>query len=179
MENVEIIQNLNILRLTLSDDGTFPNNSRLPLLIYRHVIKLPQENKARFLENLFAANDWVNAWVDGIYSYHHYHSTAHEVLGIFKGSARVQFGGTHWPTHSLEEGDVVIIPAGVAHKSIEMYDSFACVGAYPLGQQFDMNYGQMEEREKAFERIRSLETPMTDPVYGTDGPLISSWSGHN
>ena len=36
---------------------------------------------------------WLGAWVDGIYAFHHFHSTAHEVLGIVAGSASVILGG--------------------------------------------------------------------------------------
>ena len=45
------------------------------------------------MERAFAANGWSNAWRDGIFRYHHFHSTAHEVLGIAAGEVRVAFGG--------------------------------------------------------------------------------------
>ena len=41
----------------------------------------------------FAAHGWSNAWRDGIFGYHHFHSIAHEVLGIASGEVRVMFGG--------------------------------------------------------------------------------------
>ena len=41
----------------------------------------------------FAANGWLNPWRDGIFTYHHFHSTSHEVLGIAAGEVRVAFGG--------------------------------------------------------------------------------------
>src|SRR5205085_4017584 len=76
----------------LPDDGTFPN-SKLPLLLYRKALSSPEERLAAKFEQLFEANDWRGAWRNGIYDYHHYHSTTHEVLGVFRGSARVQLGG--------------------------------------------------------------------------------------
>jgi hypothetical protein len=36
---------------------------------------------------LFALNGWLGAWVNGVFSFHHFHSTAREVLGIVAGSA--------------------------------------------------------------------------------------------
>ena len=36
-------------------------------------------------EELFHGNGWGNGWRNGIFPFHHYHSTAHEVLGIAAG----------------------------------------------------------------------------------------------
>jgi uncharacterized protein YjlB len=99
-----------------TDDGQVPNNPHLPLIVYRAVLE-PGPRAAAACEALFAGNDWSAAWVDGIYAHHHYHSTAHEVLGIAVGSVRVQLGGENGKTVELCAGDVVVIPAGVAHKS--------------------------------------------------------------
>jgi uncharacterized protein YjlB len=67
------------------DDGAFPN-SPLPVLVYHEV---PEAGDARRCERLFAQNDWRGAWRNGIYSFHHFHSIAHEVLGVVRGSATV------------------------------------------------------------------------------------------
>ena len=78
---------------TLRDDGTFPNNEQLPLVLYRGAIRVTEGDPATTIEQVFAANGWGNAWRNGIFPYHHYHSTAHEVLGVACGTARVQLGG--------------------------------------------------------------------------------------
>lgn len=174
-EKIKAIQHVNIIRHMLSDDGKFPNNGLLPLLVYSQALELPPKGAGLIVEEVFESNGWTNSWQDGVYAYHHYHSTAHEVMGVFQGSARIQFGGPNGIALLLEKGDVVIIPAGVAHKSIDVYDNFMCVGAYPKGQEYDMNYGHEQEREKARENIRKLPLPVTDPVYGTHGPLQSNW----
>src|SRR5438093_5666036 len=85
----QLVAEPNVLAQQLQDDGTFPN-SRLPLLIYREAVLMPEHDPAAVFEQLFAANGWVGFWRNGIYSYHHYHSTAHEVLGVYSGSAKVQ-----------------------------------------------------------------------------------------
>jgi uncharacterized protein YjlB len=172
---IEAIQNINIVRHLFSDDGRFPNNALLPVLIYEKILQLPDHHAGKEVERIFKTNGWGNAWQNGVYDYHHYHSTAHEVLGVFQGSARIQFGGPSGKAILLEKGDVVVIPAGVAHKSIDVYDDFKCVGAYPRGQTYDINTGTEEEHERALETIRSLPLPETDPVYGTDGPLLTNW----
>jgi uncharacterized protein YjlB len=97
-----------------ADDGTVPNNP-LPLVVYRGA--LPESgDRAAFCEAMFARNGWPDSWRNGIHPYHHYHSTAHEVLGVARGSARVRLGGEQGQSVELRAGDVVVIPAGVAHK---------------------------------------------------------------
>jgi uncharacterized protein YjlB len=70
-----------------ADEGRFPN-SPLPLLVYRTA--LPPD--ADQMEKHCAANGWSNAWRNGIFDYHHFHSIAHEVLGVAAGWVDVQFG---------------------------------------------------------------------------------------
>lgn len=176
IDTANAVQHINILRYLLADDGTFPNNALLPLLVYRKVFNPSGSTDENTMKEIFESNGWVNSWKDGVYGYHHYHSTAHEVLGIIKGSARLQFGGPSGVSVFLERGDVVIIPAGVAHKNIGDDIDFECVGAYPEGQEYDMNYGKESERPEADENIRQLSFPETDPVYGADGPLIKNWT---
>ena len=75
----------------------------------------------------------------------------------------------------LKPGDVVIIPAGVAHKCLEHDKDFTVIGAYPAGQNYDMMKGRKDERPAADERIRSVPLPEADPVFGADGPLMRHW----
>lgn len=158
----------------LQDDGLIPN-SRHPLLIYRRTIKLTEMDPAATLEDLFSVNEWTNSWRDGIYTYHHYHSTTHEVLGVYSGWAEVQFGGENGIVQKLYPGDVIIIPAGVAHKNRSSSATFGIVGAYPGGKDWDINYGRLEERPRANENLLHVELPAADPVYGEDGPLFRYW----
>jgi uncharacterized protein YjlB len=73
---------------TFEDDGGIPN-SPLPVLVYGDV---EEARDAPSCESMFARNGWRGAWRNGIYSFHHFHSTAHEVLGIVRGSAAVVLG---------------------------------------------------------------------------------------
>lgn len=104
------------------DDGRFPNDQRLPLVLYQNAVKLPQRDPAAIFEEIFHANQWDSSWRKGIYPYHHYHSTAHEVLGISCGEAAVRLGGDdRGQTFEVRAGDVIVIPAGVAHKNLSLF----------------------------------------------------------
>jgi uncharacterized protein YjlB len=158
--------NPKILNHPLEDDGTFPNNNSRPLAVYKKAIIIDEKMGAETIEKVFHSNGWGGSWRNGIYPFHHYHSTAHEVLGVYQGEARVQFGGDKGPILPVESGDVVIIPAGVAHKNINSSQDFRVVGAYPAGQTWDMNYGKPGERPSADKNIALVPDPETDPVYG-------------
>ena len=97
-------------------DGIVPNNPRLPLILYRGALEAGGDAAASCVA-LFDRNGWTGAWKNGVYAHHHYHSTAHEVLGVTAGWVRVRLGGEGGQTVELRAGDVVVIPAGVAHKN--------------------------------------------------------------
>ncbi len=160
----------------LTDDGVFPNNRRLPLLVYRKVLNPDAPDLIAQVQAIFAENGWIGSWVDSIFNYHHYHSNSHEVLAICGGQAEVRFGGEHGITLRLAAGDVVVIPAGVAHRSLDAGADFVVVGAYPQGQEnYDMRLGKRQERPEADKNIINVPTPRTDPLYGPDGPLTEHW----
>jgi len=162
----------------LTDDGVFPNNPNLPLLVYPQAVAITGLKPAVAFETRFGSNRWGDSWRNGIYDYHHYHSTAHEVLGVFSGSARVACGGDGGVVLEVHAGDVVVIPAGVAHKNLGSSGDFGVVGAYPEGQDWDMNTGKPGERPKADRAIATVPLPHADPVFGAAGPLVSLWKVH-
>ena len=155
-----------------SDDGTFPN-SKWPLLIYHQFFEAG--HNAKIIEKTFASHDWSNSWRNGVYNYQHYHSITHEVMGIFSGTASILFGGPNGKEIDLNPGDVVIIPEGVAHKKMHASKDFGCIGAYPEGMPYDLNYGKDNERPKADENISKVGLPATDPVKGRHGYLFEYW----
>ena len=155
------------------DDGSIPNNPRLPLLHYHGV--LDDADRAAAFEAVLARNGWTGSWRNGIYGYHHFHSTAHEVLGIARGDARVRLGGDGGVTVELLAGDVVVIPAGVGHKNEGASGDFLVVGAYPHGQEPDLRTGRPGEHERVVKNIRAVPLPLADPLFGRNGPLLREW----
>jgi uncharacterized protein YjlB len=156
------------------DDGVIPN-SRYPLLVYRKAFSVAGSAGASWLEDRFAANNWTNSWRNGVYPYHHYHSTSHEVLGIYSGSALLQLGGSTGQQTHVQAGDIIVIPAGVGHKKLESSADFGVVGAYPDGRSFDTLRGQPGDRPQADKNIAAVPLPATDPLLGKAGGVGPLW----
>lgn len=162
--------------IVLEDNGRFPNNPGCPLLVYAGILDATGSDPALPVEQLFDKNLWPSTWRNGVYDFHHYHSTAHEVLGVYSGGAKVQLGGDDGIICHIRKGDVVVIPAGVSHKRLSATRDFRVVGAYPKGSSPDMCYGDTKERARTDSNIIELSKPESDPVCGTTGPLLELWS---
>ena len=160
----------------LEDDGAIPNNPGLPLLVYRQAVTLPEDDPATVFEALFTENGWPAAWRNGIHPFHHFHSTAHEALGVYRGTATARFGGEGGVDMTVSAGDVVIIPAGVGHKAIEASSDLGIVDAYPAGTGPDLCRGAPGERPASLAAIARVPVPARDPLYGAGGPLRRHWS---
>lgn len=157
-------------------DGTIPNNRDLPVLLYPQVVDLSRaDDPAALLEAIFSANDWGDAWRNGIYDYVHYHSAIHEVLGIARGRVSVRLGGDHGEELDLSAGDAVVLPAGTGHQCLMASEDLLVVGAYPPSGEYDLCRGSKEEYGKARASIPLVPPPGFDPIYGADGPLTRHW----
>jgi uncharacterized protein YjlB len=158
---------------TFADDGGIPN-SRLPVLVYRDVEGVRDPASC---EHLFASHGWSGAWRNGIYPFHHFHSTSHEVLGIVRGTATVQLGGPAGRAFEVRRGDVLVLPAGTGHKNEGASADLLVVGAYPRGMAWDLRRGDPREHDEAVGNIARVPLPDTDPVHGAGGPLTERWAG--
>jgi len=158
-----------------ADDGLIPNN-RLPLIVRRGAITPDASDPASAFERTFARNGWTGTWRNGIYDYHHYHSTAHEVLGIASGSATVRFGGEGGETVGLTAGDVAVIPAGVGHALLNGSDDLLVVGATAEGRDYDLIRDDPHAIAAARQRIAQVPLPDADPIDGVSGPLTKLWA---
>lgn len=168
------IQIPQIKQIKLADDGIFPN-SPLPVLFYKGVLAITSVFPAVHVQNLFEGHHWTNSWDSGLYTYHHYHSVTHEVLGVYSGKTTLLLGGENGVILKIEQGDVLVIPAGVAHKNLGDKNDATCVGAYPDGRDYDMNYGKSGERPRTDKNVRNVPLPSADPVYGRIGGLTNIW----
>ncbi|BCP54352.1 hypothetical protein K32_29690 [Kaistia sp. 32K] len=159
-----------------ADQGDVPNNPELPLILYREALAEAPDRATAF-ERLFVSHGWGGTWRNGIYPFHHYHSTAHEVLGIAAGSATVQLGGDKGERIELKAGDAVLIPAGVGHKQLSSSPDLLVIGAYPVGQKWDLiRADDVVDGAAVRARIAAVPMPESDPILGSTGPLASLWA---
>lgn len=173
--NVEKVENddnnvvVDGYRLFMKNDGTFPNNNDHPLLLYRNSFNGSQQEA----ESLIVGAGWTSPWVWGVFEFHHYHSTAWELLLCVRGSARIQLGGPQGPTVEVEKGDTMLVPPGFAHKQLSEKDGFALLGAYPEpGIHVDTLRGAPTQQQ--LQNIEQCHVPETDPILGI--PLASMYN---
>lgn len=119
-----------------------------------------------------------------MFPFSHYHSNTHEALAVFQGEALLQFGGDEQVSvqEQVAAGDVLVIPAGVAHKQVKSSGGFKMVGAYPEGApHWDCLEGKggCSEKSAAEQTICNVRLPPSDPVFGnsSDAPVMRYWQG--
>jgi uncharacterized protein YjlB len=146
---------------------TIPNHPRFPVLLYRGV----DVSGAGAARALFASHGWGGSWVNGVFDFHHFHSTSHEALAVVAGAATIELGGPQGRAFDVSAGDVLVLPAGTGHRRATARNGFTVVGAYPAGQE---DYDLLREADDAARaRIDALPAPPEDPV-GGEG--TSGWS---
>jgi len=159
----------------LAPAGAIPNHPRWPLLVYPGAVAIEGADPAAAFEALFDRNRWPSAWRNGVYPFHHFHTKAHEALGVYSGEVTVQFGGDSGVVLTARPGDVIVLPAGTGHKKLSSHGALGIVGAYPAGQHPDMNTPLLANARRSANAVTLVPLPDCDPVFGTSGPLFTHW----
>jgi uncharacterized protein YjlB len=110
-----------------------------------------------------------------VFPFHHFHTTAHEALGVYSGEVTVQLGGDAGVTVTARPGDVIVLPAGTGHKRLTSRGQLGIVGAYPAGQHADMCTPLVSNADRSAAAVARVPLPECDPVYGAGGPLFVHW----
>jgi uncharacterized protein YjlB len=161
--------------LSFAANRWIPNNQHLPVLIYRCAIKPIGTDPASLFEQRFAMNGWPPQWRNGIYNFHHFHPSTHEVLGFAGGHARLILGGpgSIGREVTVQAGDVVVLPAGTGHCNVEASADFLVVGAYPPDE--DIGISRVGLTAEGLQEVQRVRFPQSDPLTGANGPLAKLW----
>jgi uncharacterized protein YjlB len=160
----------------LAPDGAIPNHPRWALLVYPGAVAINGADPALAFERLFDRNRWPAAWRNGVFPFHHYHSNAHEALGVYSGEVTVQFGGDGGVSVTARPGDVIVLPAGTGHKKLASRGALGIVGAYPAGQRADTCTPLVSDARHSRAAVARVPPPACDPVFGPGGPLLALWA---
>lgn len=161
-------------RLTFDDDGRIPN-TRLATLLFRSRgldESLDREGVARCFERVFSAYGWPPSWRGSVYTYHHYHSIAHEAFGALSGWGLLRLGGESGRDVEIRAGDALVLPAGTGHCCLDASEDFLLLAAYPEDQtELDLLRADPAEHDAAVARIARVSRPERDPL----GGAMSRW----
>src|SRR4051795_9974108 len=147
-----------------------PNHPSFAVLVY-HDVEPAASGDADAVRALFAEHGWRGAWVDGVFDFHHFHSTSHEVLAVVAGTATLELGGPQGEAFDVAAGDVLVLPAGTGHRRAWADGDFPRGGAAPpRAEDYDL---RREADDAARERIAALGPPPSDPV-GGEG--VAGWA---
>uniref|UniRef100_A0A7S1BIQ6 Cupin type-2 domain-containing protein n=1 Tax=Corethron hystrix TaxID=216773 RepID=A0A7S1BIQ6_9STRA len=153
-------------RLFMKSDGTFPNNPNHPLLIFRGTSNFTgKEDEGR---RALQKAGWTAPWKWIVFPYHHYHSSAWEILMCVRGSGLLQLGGEAGPEISVEVGDIILIPPGFVHKQLSSFGGFSILGSYPSvkGKNVKIDEIRGPATQTQLENILRCESPKNEPVTG-------------
>ncbi|OAX82122.1 hypothetical protein ACJ72_03526 [Emergomyces africanus] len=161
---------------------TYSPNSPLPVLLYRNVLPRPH-SASTTIEFLERNKKWEKRGIFGHHPTPHFHPNTHECYGIFQGSSTLRIGRGKYDSHSsgilvpVTAGDVIVIPAGITHSCVESFDDYHYVGVYPKNAPHWRNeFGKCPIDLAAMRKMTAaVGMPETDPVYGTEGPLMYFW----
>lgn len=150
-------------KLFFKDDGFIPNSS-FPVIVNRKMVMFlgcgPVEAKVVIKIRALEIG-WNFEWLWPVFKRPHYHSTTHEALVVFQGSATLRLGGHRLgKLVKVKPGDAIVIPAGVAHQAVKRTENFQVFGFYPVGARpWDMIYCRKKERAIALPNLASHKEP--------------------
>ncbi len=163
-------------------DGDVPNNPSLPVVLINEALTFgdckPGNGGTRIPNtvSVLSSNGWGGNWVYTVFDYHHFHPNAHEALIVIKGWADIQLGGPGGEVVRVKAGDAMVLPAGTGHCRLSSSPEFSVCGGYPSGQEdYETLQALPGSGDDRADRIAKVSLPVTDPIFGANGPLLDAW----
>jgi uncharacterized protein YjlB len=157
-------------RLTLVENDDFPTRSRKDIIVYRNAVDPDAADCAEQFEALFTENGWRLEWRGRISDAGHFHSRAHEIIAIVKGSTILAFGGGKGKRFFLDAGDAVLVPPGLLHRQAGAWaGGVEAVGAIPEGVEWDLRREPPVDEPDGGKA--PVDRPCCDPILGMRGPF--------
>jgi uncharacterized protein YjlB len=153
-----------VRRFLLEANDWIPNNSRLPVLLYRNALDPDATGRLPAFRTMFRRNGWIPDWDGRLHSEHQFHASAHEVIGFAEGSGIIMIGGPAGKKIAVDAGDAIMLPAGTGHCVVQESWDFKAIGAYPEGQRWDVH--RAAPSRDVLIQIGELPMPPSDPVLG-------------
>ena len=143
-----------------------PNHPSFAVLIYHGVDGVADGPDAA--RRLFAAHGWGGSWVDGVFDFHHFHSTSHEALAVVAGAATIELGGPRARRSTSPRATCSSSPPAPGTAARPRATGSPSSAPTPAGQEdYDLLRGDdPDEVAAARERIAALGAPPSDPVGG-------------
>ena len=152
-----------------------PTHREWPVLIYGGVFRGAQDVRGLLVRTL-SENCWGGFRSRQISTIDHFHLRTHEILGVTRGHAVLGLGGTSGRIAQLVPGDLLLLPVGVGIRLISSSSDLEVVGAYPEGHAgSDLIDNRQLPVETATRIAEEVPCPLTDPLFGRDGPLFDFW----
>jgi uncharacterized protein YjlB len=179
----EIVDNVLTSVSYHKDDGKVPN-SHLPVIMYHRALLIPNPMERKNLTKWYVAlkervmpNGWNVDWIqeNAILRERHYHTWSHEVLIALRGESKLRIGGEKGVNLNFAAGDVLAIPAGVAHERRGIGTDFVVAGLYPIGCRWNTCYVHPDTYKRAKKELPRVKMPRHDPLYGINGPMVKQW----
>ncbi|SGZ56104.1 CIC11C00000000480 [Sungouiella intermedia] len=149
------------------------------------------------IKQLMEANNWRPERVYGSITVAHYHPNVHEAYAVLAGSSRLCLGqdvtieqttidnerGDNFVEVNLNTGDVIVIPAGVAHCSKTYSPQYRYLASYPKeGEYWRLVQKTHIDRVENYDNLKDVAVsqnvlmPTADPVFGLEsGGLLDLW----
>ena len=161
-------------QLNFKDDGIFPN-SPLPLLFYRDAIRAGAKDPASIFEQSFAGMIGPTRGETVFIPFPIITARRMKCWVFILALPLSRLGGEHGKNVEVHAGDVIVIPAGVAHQNVGASNDFGVVGVYAGGRQWGFASGCPGRAPQSRSQYCGFGNAGERSIYGVAGPLREIW----